>query len=95
MNLVVSPQEAATELLRRRAIRRSFTDWCQYKGFEPAAHHQLIIDEIASEEKREELATQKFLSEQETERMKILERAYYLKSRSVRQVHNRHLRPAG
>ena len=52
-------------------------------------------DEIASEEKREELATQKFLSEQETERMKILERAYYLKSRSVRQVHNRHLRPAG
>ena len=46
MNLVVSPQEAATELLRRRAIRRSFTDWCQYKGFEPAAHHQLIIDEI-------------------------------------------------
>src|SRR3990167_10055388 len=46
MNLHVSPAEAATELLRRRAIRRSFTDWCRYKGFEPAEHHRLIIDEI-------------------------------------------------
>src|SRR3990167_8132170 len=42
----VTPQEAATELLRRRGIRRSLTEWARFKGFEPAAHHQLIIDEI-------------------------------------------------
>lgn len=46
MNLQISPQEAAKELLNRRSIRRSLTEWCRYKGFEPAAHHQLIINEL-------------------------------------------------
>lgn len=40
------PPEAATELLRRRTVRRSLTSWARHKGFEPAPHHQLIIDEI-------------------------------------------------
>jgi len=46
MNSRLSPQEAAKELLRRRSIRRSLTEWARYKGFEPAPHHKLIIDEL-------------------------------------------------
>src|SRR5687768_10559748 len=46
MSLNVSPQDAAKELLRRRSIRRSLTEYSRYKGFEPAAHHRLIIQEI-------------------------------------------------
>jgi predicted phage terminase large subunit-like protein len=42
----VSPQQAASELLRRRGIRRSLTEWARYKGFEPAPHHAYIIREI-------------------------------------------------
>lgn len=37
---------AAKELLYRRKIRRSLTEWARYKGFEPAAHHQCIIDNV-------------------------------------------------
>lgn len=48
MNLQISRQEAAKELLKRRSIRRSLTEWCKYKGFIPARHHQLIIREIES-----------------------------------------------
>lgn len=32
--------------MKRRSIRRSFTNWANYKGFHPANHHRLIIDEI-------------------------------------------------
>lgn len=32
--------------MRRRAIRRSLTEWCRSQGFEPAAHHLLIIDAL-------------------------------------------------
>lgn len=32
--------------MRRRAIRRSLTEYARHKGFEPAAHHRLIIREI-------------------------------------------------
>jgi hypothetical protein len=39
---------AAEELLKRRSTRRSLTAWARLKGFEPAKHHQLIIDEIES-----------------------------------------------
>jgi predicted phage terminase large subunit-like protein len=42
----ISPSEAAKELLRRRKIRRSLTEYARHKGFEPALHHRLIIDEI-------------------------------------------------
>lgn len=35
-----------TELLSRRSIRRSLTEWARHRGFDPAEHHQLIIDEI-------------------------------------------------
>jgi predicted phage terminase large subunit-like protein len=46
MNLQLSRSEAATEILKRRTIRRSLTDWCRHVGFEPAAHHRLLIDEL-------------------------------------------------
>ena len=39
---------AAEELLKRRARRKSLNEWARQKGFEPAAHHQLIISEIES-----------------------------------------------
>lgn len=46
MNLQVSRPEAATELLKRRSIRASLTEWCRLCGFEPAEHHQLLIREL-------------------------------------------------
>lgn len=46
MNLPISRSEAAKELLKRRSIRRSLTEWCRYAGFEPAAHHRLLIDKL-------------------------------------------------
>src|SRR5262245_9276213 len=45
-SLSLSPQEAARELLRRRAVRRSLTEWARVIGFEPAPHHLLIIEAI-------------------------------------------------
>src|SRR4051812_11633163 len=42
----MSPSAAAELLLKRRRVRRSLTEWARYRGFEPAAHHQLIIQEI-------------------------------------------------
>lgn len=46
MSLQISLLEAATEFRRRRTIRRSFIEWARHRGFEPAAHHVLIINEI-------------------------------------------------
>lgn len=46
MNLQVSRPDAAKELLKRRSIRRSLTEWARYRGFEPATHHKLIIREV-------------------------------------------------
>src|SRR5882672_3077396 len=37
---------AAKELLRRRGIRRSLTEWCHSAGFIPAAHHRLINSKL-------------------------------------------------
>jgi predicted phage terminase large subunit-like protein len=31
---------------KREKIRSSFTEWCRFRGFEPAKHHQLIIKEL-------------------------------------------------
>lgn len=39
---------AAQEVARRRTIRRSLTSWAQHCGFEPAAHHRLILDKLES-----------------------------------------------
>ena len=42
----MSAGEAAAELLRRREIRRSLAEWARHVGFEPAAHHLLLIDRL-------------------------------------------------
>lgn len=41
-----SPAAAAQVLLTRRRIRRSLAEWARFRGFEPARHHQFIIQEI-------------------------------------------------
>ena len=46
-------QDAARILLQRRAVRRSLTEWCRYAGFEPAAHHRLLIDRLEAVERGE------------------------------------------
>jgi hypothetical protein len=38
--------DAAAELLRRRGVRKSLTEWARHCGFEPAPHHQLLIDRL-------------------------------------------------
>jgi predicted phage terminase large subunit-like protein len=53
MSLQLSPSEAAQELLRRRAVRRSLTEWARFNGYEPAAHHQLLINELEAVARRE------------------------------------------
>jgi hypothetical protein len=42
----LSSQAAAQVLIKRHKIRLSLAEWARYKGFEPARHHLLIIDEI-------------------------------------------------
>jgi hypothetical protein len=46
MHKHTDPATAATELLKRRSICNSLTEWARHKGFEPAPHHQLFIREI-------------------------------------------------
>lgn len=41
------PSEAAKVALRRREIRRSFLEFARYiSGYEPAAHHRLLIEKL-------------------------------------------------
>jgi predicted phage terminase large subunit-like protein len=42
----LSAEIAAQELLQRRSVRGSFLAWCKTCGFEPARHHQLLIEEL-------------------------------------------------
>ena len=38
---VADQEKAANAVLQRKRISRaSFIEWCRYKGFEPALHHQ-------------------------------------------------------
>lgn len=46
MNSQLSPAEAATILLKRRQIRRDLISWCIRCGFEPAAHHRLLLEHL-------------------------------------------------
>ena len=46
MHQLTNPASAAAELLKRRSIRNSLSEWARHKGFGPAAHHQLFISEI-------------------------------------------------
>jgi predicted phage terminase large subunit-like protein len=44
----LTPQRAATELIKRRRVRLGLAEWARFRGFEPAPHHLLIINEIES-----------------------------------------------
>src|SRR5258708_8965555 len=44
--LDISPAIAAELLLKRRRVRRSLIEWSRYCGYEPAAHHRLLIDRL-------------------------------------------------
>ena len=44
--LDISPAHVAEMLLKRRRVRRSLIEWCWHCGFEPAAHHKLLIDRL-------------------------------------------------
>lgn len=46
-SLNLSPADAARELLRRRAIRRSLPEWVAENGFIPARHHKLMLEKLA------------------------------------------------
>jgi predicted phage terminase large subunit-like protein len=39
-------QDAAKAVLERRGLRNNLAEWCRYAGFEPAAHHLLLIKEL-------------------------------------------------
>lgn len=41
-----TPEQAAAEVLRRRRLRSSFTEWCVQNGYHPARHHRLLIDHL-------------------------------------------------
>ena len=42
----LKPQDAADALIKRRHLRFSLVEWCRYCGFEPAAHHVLLISKL-------------------------------------------------
>jgi hypothetical protein len=44
----LTSQGAAQELIKRRKVRLSLAEWARHKGFVPAKHHILIINEIES-----------------------------------------------
>src|ERR1017187_3425696 len=54
-NSSVSPQEAAQELLKRRAARKNLPSFIDYLcfGFQFAAHHRLIMSELEAVERGE------------------------------------------
>lgn len=47
----LSPAEAARELLSRRRARVNLTHYSERRGFEPAAHHRLLIDRFEALER--------------------------------------------
>jgi predicted phage terminase large subunit-like protein len=42
----LTAEVAAREVMRRRDVRGNLTAWCRHCGFEPAAHHRLIIRKL-------------------------------------------------
>lgn len=43
----------AVQRLRGLSVRASFTDWCEFTGFKPAAHHRILIEALEAIERRE------------------------------------------
>ncbi len=51
MNLPISRSEAAKEIIQRRSIRRSLTEFARLCGFEPARHHKILIEALEAVER--------------------------------------------
>lgn len=43
---MITAESAASEILRRKAIRSSMTEWCKSQGYVPARHHALLIEKL-------------------------------------------------
>ncbi|MEY9239166.1 putative phage terminase large subunit-like protein [Bradyrhizobium japonicum] len=43
---MITAEKAATEILRRKLIRSSLTEWCKSQGYQPARHHLLLIEKL-------------------------------------------------
>lgn len=43
---MISAEDAAGEILRRKLIRSELAEWCKSQGFIPARHHLLLIDKL-------------------------------------------------
>jgi predicted phage terminase large subunit-like protein len=43
---LITAENAAEEILRRKAIRASFAEWCKSQGYIPARHHRLLIEKL-------------------------------------------------
>lgn len=46
MSTLAPRQRAAAEELAKRQVRSSMTQWSRLNGFEPAAHHRLLIEKL-------------------------------------------------
>ncbi|MBR0741169.1 phage terminase large subunit [Bradyrhizobium liaoningense] len=43
---MITAETAASEILRRKAIRSNLQEWCKSQGYTPARHHLLLIDKL-------------------------------------------------
>lgn len=43
---MISAEDAAGEILRRKAVRASLAEWCRANDYEPARHHLLLIEKL-------------------------------------------------
>jgi predicted phage terminase large subunit-like protein len=43
---MLSPEDAASEIIRRKQIRKSLYNWCEANSYIPARHHRLLIDKL-------------------------------------------------
>jgi predicted phage terminase large subunit-like protein len=44
--MLISAEDAATEIIRRKQLRSCLASWCESQGFIPAKHHRLWIDKL-------------------------------------------------
>jgi predicted phage terminase large subunit-like protein len=44
--MLISAEDAATEIIRRKQLRSRLQNWCEAQGFRPARHHRLLIEKL-------------------------------------------------
>lgn len=43
---MISAEDAASEIIRRKLVRSDLTEWCKSNHFTPARHHRLLIEKL-------------------------------------------------